>query len=463
MKTLRVSVQILPDGFSVILGNVSQKISYPVRTWRSVPLPYRQQLAETLAYAFTQHLATQRKTNIVYTFPVPLTQALVFYEYLYSIAAVKVEYPEAPFTTADVIRDTYNSDFRIRFTGSPRPHPPVKPSAYRKLPFIMPFSFGKDSLTTFALATRLLKLEPHIFYFNEPSSTGEVSMKRRLKSRFEAEFGTPLTEVVNRLGNFRQADGLMWGWDTLLTQYTALLLPYVFRISPGNFFWSDENSLNEQEINEEGFIINPTQEQSAPGILQLNNLYRMFSVNTVISSLIEPLYELAILFILHGQFGDIGKYQLSCDHSHGSKRWCGDCFECARVYLFFTALGLDPRRIELNDNMFTASKIRHFYLFTDKKANSLDLVFQSYPERLLAFYLAYKRRANGPAMKLFAGTLLPYVESRRTELYRKYLSVHDFRTVPDHLSVKLLPFYREQLKQLRAIVSAADRVPGGKS
>lgn len=448
MKNIRIQASITPDGFSISADNNKQSLHYPKRIWKSLPQNLKLNLAETLAYAFTQHMATRNMVSIQYDFPIPVGQSIIFNEFLFSIAALKVEYPDVALSTAEIIRKAYNADYRVSYRGLPRQAMPAAPNRPDKSAFVMPFSFGKDSLLTYALATRILKLSPHLYYFNEPGSVGEIKAKRLLKKSFTGEFGTEITEIQNSLGNFRQSGGMMWGWDTLITQYTLLLIPYVHHLGAGNFFWSDEYTLNNSRPDSEGYVVNPCREQTAPGIFRLNSLYRMFGIGTALSSLIEPLHELAILHMLHTTFADIGKYQLSCDHSR-TKRWCGNCFECARIFLFFTALGFDPKTIGLTDNMFLPGKKHLFYLFEGQTENSLNVVFQNYPERLFAFYLAYRRGVSGAVMDLFVKKLLPSVKTIKSKLHDKFLNVHKPETIPIEYQSVLLPFFRTEISRLR--------------
>ena len=313
---------------------------------------------------------------------------------------------------------------------------------------LMPMSFGKDSLLTYAIASEL-GLSPHPIFIEEPTCPRQNSKKKKLLSSFSKEFTHKITRFPNNLGFLRQGSSMMWGWDMLLVQYTTLFLPFVYHDKSAYFFWSNEQSSNEHALNHEGYLINSTHEQSIQWLLNLNNLYRMFGINTNISSLIEPLHELIILSILHNRYPDIGKYQLSCDDEKTTHRWCGNCFECARVYLFFSALGIDPKSVGLMENMFAGKKKELFYLFSKHNTDQLNIVFQSYGERLLAFYLAYKRGAKGALIDEFVKKLLPKVEKQKSKLFAKYFTLHEMDTIPTTLRSPLKKIYREELARIK--------------
>ena len=79
----------------------------------------------------------------------------------------------------------------------------------------------------------------------------------------------------------------------------------------------------------------------------------------------------------------------------------------------------------------------------------LNVLFQSYPERLLAFYLAYRRGAQGYLMEEFKKKLLPYVTKHKNELFAKYLAVHPTRTIPSTLRPRVKAIYDQELTRLK--------------
>ncbi|OGG11361.1 hypothetical protein A2Z00_04710 [Candidatus Gottesmanbacteria bacterium RBG_13_45_10] len=448
MKTIQISTAIEKDGFRTTVDNHHLSTHYASAVWKSVPTTLHQQLAQTASYFFTRHLAVSKKTMVDYHFPPPMARLFLDYGYFYSIIEAPFEFPEKKLTATQVIRSAYNAEFFLRFRDIPEPVANNKPFSTNPHSCLMPISFGKDSLLTFALA-RELGLTPHPVFIVEPACPYQNKKKEFLRQEFSKEFGVPIIAFPNTLGELRQAGGMMWGWDMLLTQYTTLLLPYVFYEKPNYFFWSNEQSINEYNEDDEGYLVNPVHEQSIPWVLHLNNLYRLFGVNTTISSLIGPLHELLILSILHKRYPQVGKYQLSCDGEKTKHRWCGKCFECARIFLFLSAIGVDPKRIGLMDNMLAKKCKPLYYLFSKTNDPDLNILSQSYEERLLAFYLAYRRGVKGDLMHLFVNKLLPYVEKRKTRLFAKFFSIHSMETIPLSLQPGLQTIYKEELTRLK--------------
>ena len=77
--------------------------------------------------------------------------------------SIEIEFPEENLTTAQVMRDVYNSEFSVQFTGLPPATKSAKTRILNSKQVVMPLSMGKDSLATFALCQELgFKVQPKI-------------------------------------------------------------------------------------------------------------------------------------------------------------------------------------------------------------------------------------------------------------------------------------------------------------
>ncbi len=159
---------------------------------------------------------------------------------------------------------------------------------------------------------------------------------------------------------------------------------------------------------------------------------------------------------MHTRHKDIGRFQHSCtnDPDKPNSRWCGNCYECARVYLFLTALGISPSRVGFTTNMLTAGKRKLFYLFDDTKAARSNSLFQSYPERILAFFICHKMGVDEDLVRLFARRYSSQYENRKNEFFRRYIRVHEPVTIPQPLWQRLKPLYEKEVAGLRKRISA---------
>jgi hypothetical protein len=450
MKRIIVRSKVHQHGFVTSVNNKKVYTKYPSHIWNHFPSSLRQQLADTAAYFFTQHFVFSNKTHITYAFPPPRSTSMFFHDLAFSLQATIGEIPSAHFTAPLLLKKLSNAEFSVKFTGIPEAIHSHKPYSTYSSRVLLPMSFGKDSLLTYAVS-REIGLEVIPVFIEEPTCSVQNQKKHVLAKIFTNKFHREISYFKNSLGVLRDKDGLMWGWDTLLTQYTLLYIPFLYALKARYLFWSNEQSTNELVMDEHGYLYNPTFEQSVPWTLHLNNLLREYSSNTTISSIIEPLHELVIMYILHKRYNDIGRFQLSCDSEHTrTKRWCEDCYECARIYLFLVAIGIDPKTVGFTSDMFKISKKDLYYVFPEKlTAKKIVYVYQNYAERLLAFYIAYKNGAKGELINKFRDKLLPYVVKHKKDLIRTYFSLHSTDTIPPALKKKILPIYKEELRNLK--------------
>lgn len=446
MKTIHIRAQVHPHGITIIVADTPYSITYPEHIWNAFPKELQIQLAETAAYIYTHHLAVKRNIHMIYNFPPPALRSLFFHGFLYSIAATSIEFPEKHQSTESLIKKLYNSDFHIQFTGLVRPLPNLLRTKMHPKTAVVPFSLGKDSLLTYAILKDLgYTVVPVLFY--EPASPHENEQKQKLVSQFEKDFGVKIYKIQNSFGSLRDGTGLMWGWDMLLLQYTVLLVPFIWAYGANFLFWSNEQSVNEVEIDKHGYTLNPTHEQSSQWMLNMNYVLRAFGLDTTTASLIEPMHELMIMYILHQRYPEVAKYQHSCfgDITKPNQRWCGKCYECARVYIYLLAVGVHPRERGFTDNMLGLSKRSLYYLFEKKYHEHLHSLFQSLEEVQLAFMLSNIRNVKGGLMNLYESMYMSDTKSRFNKLLAKYLTVHTFQTIPPRLELPLKIIYASEV------------------
>lgn len=444
--------RIISNGIEISLDRKKYEILYPANIWHEFPDVYRQNFADAVAYALTMHLCLNGHGKIVYNFPHPQVEPFFFEGMVYSMGQTTL-LGDKEVRTSDLLRSFYNRNLNISFTGRPRYSRFRNINRNTRNRTVIPFSFGKDSLLTFALS-RELGIEPYPVFFREPKSPFENRHKKKLADRFFEEFAMDINFFPVSAGRLRQTVGNWWGWDMLLTQYSLLLIPYLFGLRARFMFWAHEQSCNEFFTDAEGFSINPVFEQSRRWLLTSNNLARELGSNATFSSIIEPIHEIAVMRILHHRYPEIGKYQLSCfaeEDASATKRWCGKCSKCARIYIFMLALGINPKTVGLTENLLGRKK-RHLYAVFkngDTKSSVYDQSGLGRDEQLLAFYLAYKKGAKGELMKEFARESLLEAKSRERELRERFFGIHSTETLPYELKKPLLKIYREELSNLQ--------------
>lgn len=451
-KIADISVYLKSDGFTVQINAQSLRVKYPPSLWDRFPKTHKLIVAQNIAYSMTFQLPYlfPNLTKLVYNMPVPLSESFLFKALSFALPATAIMQTTKELRmTSNLLRRLF--DIEYIFTSKKSGIPPYNRKSSGDHA-VMPFTFGKDSLLTFAIA-RELGIKVHPVYVSEPYSPYDHVTKTILSKQFRNEFHTQLAFFNNTLGLLRDPVG-WFGWELQLTQYTLMLLPYVYARHAGYIFFSNEQSCNETIVDEDGFKCNPVFEQSHAWLLQNSLMASQIGGNSLsVGSLLEPLHDLAIMKILHTRYPDIAKYQSSCDLAEKPKsggRWCESCSKCARIYIFMLATGIDPKVVGYKHDMLK-SRYQHLYtIFASAKVKEFgyDQAGIGNDEQILAFYLAYQRGHKGPVMNEFVKRYLPYAKKNERRLKRVFFGLHSTKTIPMALKPKVLKIYRQELAGL---------------
>ncbi len=450
----RIGVELSPNGFTVLINNQFHPVVYPQYIWSSFSPALRQSFAETIAFITTIHKSYPRTASITYLFPAPILESLIYFGLCMTAAENVADIETKQLRTSDLLKIIMGSYYKKSFLGPTRPQA-ADSSTYtpKKNTALLPFSFGKDSLLTFALC-RDLGLTPIPIFLLEPSNIQENKHKLLLKQKFEREFSVPIHTFSVPLTQLRQSRGLSWGWDLLLTQYTLFLIPFLHYFRPNYFFWSNDYNCSTTITDPEGFRMSFTFDQTGHWMQTLNTAFSLFGISAQLGSLVEPLTELTNTYLLHGYYPGLAKYHTTCQNESPTKRWCGHCYDCARFFIFLKAFGFDPKTINLTTNMLTKRKFKKFRLFKTKQ-QPLDYwrdQFSFYrDEALYAFYLAYKRGVTGFAIDVFKKDYLASIQKQKRALFKTYLTPHTDLTVPQDLKPKLQKIIIPLLAMLRGL------------
>lgn len=448
----KISSHVTDNGIMVRVNNKSFQLRYPPSIWRRFPKVHRKILAENLTYGTTFHLPylyTSLK-RVQYSSPVPLSEAFFFKGLSLALPSTAImQSQKDKRVTSNLLRRLFDIDYV--FSNKKTEIPPYNRTSLSDHS-IMPFTFGKDSLLTFALA-RELGLSMYPVYISEPDYPFEETTKKLLAEPFKKEFKVQILFLKNNLGVFREPSG-WFGWELQLTHYSLMLLPYVYAKRAGYILFSNEQSCDDTITDTDGFKCNPVYEQSHGWLLQNSLMASLVGGNSLsIGTLLEPLYELAIEKILHTRYPEIAKYQSSCDLEVKPKnngRWCQACSKCARIYVFLLAIGVDPKRVGFSNKLLSYRYRNLYSIFTTNKvrAYGYDQSEAGKDEQLFAFYLAYKKGVKGPLMSDFVRHYLRYVMNREKQFRRKFFGIHSTKTIPAPFKQKVLRIFRQELADL---------------
>lgn len=452
--TLHVYRKITRGGIEIKIGKKKYQINYPSYVWEKLPKSLHRVYADSLAFVATWHLSLTRNSPVAYHFAHPPIESVFFKILLFSIPMNVFEYKNI--STSNLLKTFYNANFQTLFKGMTYTYSGKKIKKILQEKAVLLFSFGKDSLFTYALL-RELGVKTVLMFMQEPQSTFENAHKRKLAQKFYDAFDEEVDFFPLPIGRLRQMRGLYWGWDIILSQYAFILIPYYFYYQNKYVFFGNEQSCNQYTLDKEGYMINPVFEQSVSGMQLLQDIPKLFFIKTHVGSLIEPLHDLMITYILHNRYPDIGRFQMSCFSENAQakkRRWCANCEKCARLYIIFKALNISPERVGFyNDEMLTLKKSRYYTIFNHGGIESAyGASGLGKNEQLLAFYLAYKNGVRAPLIRKFKSQYLSEVEKRKHALVEEYFSIHSSLSLPSSLRRRTLRiFEKERLSALKYV------------
>lgn len=455
-EQIHIFRKIIRNGVEIKVGKKKFQVHYDSWLWEKFPVSLRKLFADSLAYITTWHLPMVENVKIVYHFPHPPIEPSFFKMLLYSIPMTIFENKEIK--TSDILKKFYNVNFETQFKALNSVYSGKKTKKILKEKAVLLFSFGKDSLLTYALLKELA-VAPVPIFMQEPQSVFENSHKRKLSEKFLEKFDEEIEFFPLSIGKLRQENGLSWGWDIILSQYAFLLLPYFFYYQAKYMFFGNEQSCNFYTTDPENYLVNPVFEQSVPAMQLLQDIPKLFFIQTHIGSLVEPVHEIFITYILHHRYPEIGSFQMSClaESNEAQKhRWCGNCEKCARMFIYFKALGIDPKSIGFKNNHMLSNSKRNLYVIFDENTDSIyGGSGLGKDEQLLAFYIAYKKGVAGELIDEFKEKYLFEVEKKKDKLIAEYFSINSSLSLPPSLRKRTLKIFEKEretvLKDIRSV------------
>jgi len=455
VNQIHIYRKIVRNGVEIKIKRKTYSIKYRQSIWNKFPKSLHKVFADSLTYIGTWHLPlVEENSSIVYHSSHPLIEPVFFKILLYSIPMSVFE--DNTVKTSDIIKKFYNINFQTKFKGLNFSYSGKKAKKKLKENAILLFSFGKESLLTYGLLEELgINITP--IFIKEPQSSFENAHKRKLAKNFYKKIGKEIEFFPLSIGKIRQEVNLTWGWDIILSQYGFILLPFYFYNEAKYLFFGNEQSCNFSIKDKEDYLINPVYEQSVSAMQLLQDIPKLFFIETHIGSLVEPIHEIFATYILHNRYPDIGHFQMSCfseTKEAKKKRWCTVCEKCARIYIFLKALGIAPEKVGFYDNDMLSLKKENFYTIFDKCSDSAyGGSGLGKDEQLLAFYLAYKRGVRGDLIEKFKTIYLKDVEERLDKLINEFFGINSSLSLPSSLRKKVLKIFKKEREQALIYVS----------
>jgi len=436
------------------LLNSDLELEYPNSIWKKYPKENKIKLVDNAAYIFTAHLPMLLKGNIrlEYNTGYPQSYSWAQHCFMKHLTMYWYEYRSRGSGVFPLLKTLLNSR---AFFSQTADAPPEFPMSNDEI-VLLPFTFGKDSFLTYHICKEL-GLQTILLFFNDPldinSHEGyykKILFKEYLKIKKEKVyyFDNPLESLRE------QAEGNSFGWELLLTSWAILSLPVAYKYKAGYILFSNEKSVNAFFYDNDGFKVVPEFEQNYQATEEISLLTQALSEGEVYTStFLQGLNDLAIVAILRDRYyNDTFKYLMSCWEGEDRKRWCGNCSKCARLYLYISAMGVNPiKEAGFVDNMFLPEKSHLYNVFGRKASGSgWDSFGLNKEEQMLAFYICWLRGVDEPLVNEFAQSeLFEETKNNFRDMVDEYFYLHEETTTPPQWKKKIDKIFNHSLRNVR--------------
>ena len=445
----KIYIKETRDGMKATFRKKTFFLKYPEKIWKSYPKDIRAVLTDNLAFLLTMNLPlVARIDKLHYNTAMPGFQPFFQSVALRSAPSAIEDYP---LPTYEAIKRMMNIHYDF---GS---HDVRLPDYHEKLleKAVVAFSTGKDSLLTMAVADEL-GLDPVGVYVNDTVSPIENRLKRMFMQRFSKENKIPIFEIINQFEQLNDYETWQMpenslGYSHMVTGFCLVVLPVCHAERAKYILVGNQQNMNFPYINKDGFNTFPSYDQMRTWTLHQSTLARLMTANqAVVSSLIEPLTNLAETKVLFDRYPDFAKYQVSCDMSENwpdkESRWCYNCNKCARLFVFMKANNVDVKAVNFKKDFFDRQCMKYYVLFGGAKTDEYERSSDARDEQLLSFYLASKHGARGWLIDEFKRRFHKEAKQREDELIKRFMKPHEPLTIPEKLRKRVMAIYHEELK-----------------
>lgn len=320
---------------------------------------------------------------------------------------------------------------------------------------LLAISFGKDSLLSYGLA-REIGLDCHLVFNNEMESqtSREYFFKKQIIKNFSCEEKQKIEFLSENIDEIFYDKKIKNNIDEL--ENTNGMLAFALELLPFAYFHRSRYLIfgNEQNLNDyycrAGRKTYPSFDQSSAYAKKLNYyLKNLTTGNLQVISLVEPIYNLAEMRLLYRRYPHLLKYLMSCSPAKSDPdKWCHRCPMCAKAFLYSAAIGGDPKKIGFKKDLFEKKYQELYPLFAKKITRPYEKPPQVKAEQLLAFLLAYRSGWRGSLIELFKQKYLGPAIRQEKSLRQKFFGLHPAPNLPPHLQSRLLPIFKQELKNL---------------
>ncbi|MBW2981645.1 hypothetical protein KY343_02075 [Candidatus Woesearchaeota archaeon] len=432
-------------GFILRLNKNKFRLIYSEKIWKNYSGNEKLFFIDNLAYSNT--LCTPLVSGdkeIRYNTSKPFIKKYIDKSVLKDIPSAVEDYK---ISTSEMIKKF--NEIKYFFKDNKIKNPTFSAGTYKKA--VLPFSCGKDSLLTLAVCNEI-GLDPVAVYFNDTVSFGENKLKIKSLKNINKRLGIKIEIVKNEIEKLNDFE--FWEKEESVIGYSHLIFNFCLLSLPINYFYNakyiilgNEEGLNSKFRNKDGIWCYPSYDQSFEGTKRLNKIFNKVSNGKVqVTSVVSCIPDLVMMKALHGRYKEFGKYQSSCSCLDASKekRWCCNCNDDVRFFVYMKAIGRDPRQIGINKNLFDKKYIKHHVIFNPSSKERYDKVIGNDEELKFAYYLAYKNASRGYAIDLFKRKFLSEVKTKEDKLYKKYFRIANTSLIPREIRKDVVSIYKEE-------------------
>lgn len=451
---MRINCKTTESGLMLTVDDAQYTLDYAPEIWKKYPENLKNVFRDNFAFLKAIHLPQMLEKDDPVDFG---TATPLFKESIYNCMLNNISFcaDVDESSTSGNLKNFLNLKFRFK---DYRPQmPDYKEELDEKA--VVNFSFGKDSLLTYAVADEI-GLDPEPVYMADHAVKLENAYKKIISEKFSKEFNKNISVIENQTGlihDYRhwKRKRTEWGYGHLMTEFFFDSLPIVNSMKSKYILYGNEKSCDDNYLNKEGYASYPVFDQSSNWLIELDKIAKTINKDISVSSLIEPIYELGIMKILHNRYPEIGKYQMSCfpdENEYGKAHyWCEHCSKCARIFIFMKANGLDPKSVGFKTDMLALEHKRLYSCFGLEKKEGVSVGYDASgmgrDEQLYAFYLSYRNGVKGDLIEEFKKYLLGEAKEREEEFHKKFYGIHNSKTIPQKFIAPVKSIYAEELSK----------------
>lgn len=455
-KKLIVSGSLIKDGIDIKVLSKHFKIKYPLQVWNKTPQDVKKMLLDNLTFGDTHFLPiTLGYGRVSYNTRLPVAETFLYRNQMMDMLKSE-KFDHAPYLS--YIKQFYNLEYDFSTEKSSPFADSQKVRKKNKKPIaIIPFTFGKESLTSFAIC-RELGISPILVYSQEPSQPHEEAYKKRKLKELEEKFGVITHYVENGPGLFRydtafnKKKGTEVGWGSQTTLIGLQMIPFVYAYNADYMLFGSEYLNNEYEW-KDGWKVFLSADQTTFFTQEQDMLIRLLTHDTCrVHSTLEPMEEVNIFYMLHHRYSEIGKYQFSCTAEkplYEDSQWCHTCYKCARMYLFAKVCDIDPSSIGFKKDLLNEKGLFSNYFGAESKSGSSD-------ELDFCFYVLYKKGVKSPYVELFKKQKLAGLKPWKTHYWPLFTHMQPHLNLPpahkndmEHIFTEELSLFKKKIHILR--------------